>query len=142
MDTDRIRAIELALALATCAVAQPGYQDTTYPSGKLKIQAYLFKPAGSGPFPVVIYNHGSRPGLEKQSMPFAYVGNMLTAAGFVVLVPERRGYGTSDGVVFSKDVGSSRSKRYVERLQEETQDALRVREHYECEIHVDALVAA
>jgi len=74
---------------------QSTYSEIHYPSGNLRIQAYLYKPDGDGPFPVVIYNHGSRDGRERTSVPFQYVGKMLTRAGYVVLVPERRGYGKS-----------------------------------------------
>src|SRR5207253_11454116 len=41
--------------------ADSAYTEVFYPSGSLRIQAYLYKPDGDGPFPVVIYNHGSRP---------------------------------------------------------------------------------
>src|SRR5262245_8932813 len=68
-----------------------------YSSGGLRIQAYLYRPAGDGPFPAVVYNHGSRTGRERDSLPFAHIGALLEGAGYVVLVPERRGYGRSDG---------------------------------------------
>src|SRR5262249_13534952 len=53
----------------------------------------LYRPAGNGPFPLVIYNHGSRPNGERNSLPFRYIGALFARAGYVVLVPERRGYG-------------------------------------------------
>jgi len=31
------------------------YTDLLYPSGGLRIQAYLYRPDGEGPFPVVIF---------------------------------------------------------------------------------------
>jgi len=107
----------------TNSTAKP-YQEVFYQSGKLRIQAYLYKPEGTGPFPVVIYNHGSRAGNERRSTPFVYVGNALTANGYAVLIPERRGYGASDGKTFSDDVGTNRGPKYVDRLQEETGDVL------------------
>src|SRR5690242_1419127 len=100
------------------------YETVFYPSGKLKIEAYVYKPEGAGPFPVVIYNHGSRAGYERKERPFAYVGEMLAHSGFVVVVPERRGYGKSDGVTFEQVVGEDRGPRFVARVQEETDDAL------------------
>jgi len=42
------------------------YETVLYSSGKLKIEAYVYKPEGAGPFPVVIYNHGSRAGHERE----------------------------------------------------------------------------
>jgi len=100
------------------------YREVFYPSGKLRIQAYLYKPEGDGPFPVVIYNHGSREGRERMQVPFVYIGKMLTSSGYVVLVPERRGYGLSDGETFHDVVGEDRGGRYVSRLQEEAGDVL------------------
>src|SRR4030095_13371386 len=43
------------------------YTEVFYASGSLRIQAYLYKLNGDGPFPVVIYNHGSRAGRERHS---------------------------------------------------------------------------
>jgi carboxymethylenebutenolidase len=102
---------------------ESAYSEVFYPSGKLRIQAYLYKPDGDGPFPAVIYNHGSRDGRERASVAFEYVGRMLTRAGYVVLVPERRGYGKSDGLMWREEVGNDQS-RLITRLQEETDDVL------------------
>ena len=103
--------------------AQSTYSEVFYPSGNLRIQAYLYRPDGNGPFPVVIYNHGSRDGRESASVPFQYIGNMLTRAGYAVLVPERRGYGKSDGPTWRQDVGNDQSM-LIARLQAETDDVL------------------
>ncbi|TMH69036.1 MAG: hypothetical protein E6H57_09935 [Betaproteobacteria bacterium] len=86
-----MRALALCIGImASAAYAQgDAYTEVFYPSGSLRIQAYLYRPQGDGPFPVVIYNHGSRDGRERKSVPFEYVGRMLTSAGYVVLVPER-----------------------------------------------------
>jgi len=99
------------------------YSEVFYLSGNLRIQAYLYKPEGNGPFPVVIYNHGSRDGRESASVPFQYIGKMLTRSGYVVLVPERRGYGKSDGSMWRQDVGNDQS-RLITRLQAEADDVL------------------
>ena len=100
------------------------YEEVSYLSGKLRIQAYLYKPQGPGPFPVIIYNHGSRQGRERTPVPFAYIGKMLVESGYVVLVPERRGYGLSEGRQFSEEVGTDRGDRFVERMRAETEDVL------------------
>lgn len=111
-------------ALAQTEAKQPSYETAFYQSGKLKIEAYVFKPEGAGPFPVVIYNHGSRAGHDREERPFAYVGEMLARGGYVVVVPERRGYGKSDGPTFDEAVGEDRGQRFVARVQEETDDML------------------
>jgi len=127
----RDRATFLLAALSCLVAAAAHGQSETestnaevfYSSGNLRIQAYLYKPDGDGPFPVVIYNHGSRDGRERVSVPFQYVGTMLTRAGYVVLVPERRGYGKSDGAPWRQEVGNDQA-RLIVRLQAETDDVL------------------
>jgi len=109
----------VAAATHSQSAAESTYTEVFYPSGSLRIQAYLYKPAGNGPFSVVIYNHGSRAGRERRSVPFEYIGTLLTRAGYAVLVPERRGYGKSDGPV---DTATGAS--VVPRLQAEADDVL------------------
>ena len=110
-------------AVPAFAQAKAEYSDVFYRSGTLRIEAHLYKPDGDGPFPVVIYNHGSRDGRERESIPFQYVGSMLTKAGYVVLVTERRGYGRSDGATWREETRNDPA-RLVPRLQAETDDVL------------------
>ena len=126
------------VALAQTDTREPAYQTAFYQSGKLKIEAYVFKPDGAGPFPVVIYNHGSRPGHEREERPFAYVGEMLAHSGYIVVVPERRGYGKSDGPTFGEAVGEDRGPRFVARVQEETDDMLAAVEFIKALPYADA----
>src|SRR5882724_754795 len=116
-------AVLVGVALSAGVQSAPTYAEVFYPSGGLRIQAYLYRPEGDGPFPAVIYNHGSRDGRERASSPFPHVGKMLTRAGYAVLVPERRGYGKSDGEIWRQEVGSDQS-RLIPRLQAETDDVL------------------
>jgi dienelactone hydrolase len=113
-----------ALAPARQAGAQAPHTEVFYRSDNLNIQAYLYRPTGSGPFPLVIYNHGSRPGGERRSLPFLYIGALFTRAGYAVLVPERRGYGRSDGTTHAEEFGRDVGPRLVSRLNEETDDVL------------------
>lgn len=115
-------AVVVAVTYSQAAVVAP-YTPVFYPSGDLQIQAYLYKPSGDGPFPVVIYNHGARHGRERNLVPQQHIGWLLTRAGYAVLVSERRGYGRSDGATWAEEVGG-RKARVVPRLQEETGDVL------------------
>jgi dienelactone hydrolase len=124
--------------LGQTSVEQRRYETVFYPSGKLKIEAYVYKPEGAGPFPVVIYNHGSRAERDREEMPFVYVGAMLTASGYAVVVPERRGYGKSDGQTFGEAVGEDRGVRFVRRVQEETDDVLAATDFAKTLPYVDA----
>jgi carboxymethylenebutenolidase len=126
--TPRFLIAFLACIAAAAARSQPQpdppkYQEVFYSSGNLRIQAYLYKPDGDGPFSAVIYNHGTRDGRERTPNPFPHVGRMLTRAGHAVLVPERRGYGKSDGEIWWKEVGGDQY-RLISRLQAETDDVL------------------
>jgi hypothetical protein len=94
------------LGVFLCLLATPAhsqsptnssYTEVFYPSGTLRIHAFLYKPDGDGPFPVVIYNHSARSGRPRRPEPNEYIGRLLTRAGYAVLVPERHGYGDSDG---------------------------------------------
>ena len=102
----------------------PQFQTLFYSSEGLKLEAYLFKPEGPGPFPLIVYNHGSRIGDEHQERPVAHIARLLVPLGYAVLVPERRGYGKSEGHTFTEDVGSDRGARFVERIEAEARDAL------------------
>lgn len=116
--------LSLNLVVGEGAAAEP--QVIFYRSGTLKIQAHLYKPSGDGPFHLVIYNHGSRfPQNERKPVPFKFIGDSLVKAGCAVLVPERRGYGLSDGATFSDEVaGRFHEPIFVDRLQAETDDVL------------------
>jgi len=64
---------KIAFFLYVCtafAQTQPHYDEVYYQSGKLRIEAYLYKPPGNGPFPVVLYNHGSRAAMKKRPRRF------------------------------------------------------------------------
>jgi dienelactone hydrolase len=115
-----------AALLLTVLSAAP-YETLFYRHEGLRLEEYLYRPAGPGPFPLVVYNHGSRYGREE--MPMEHIGRLLSGAGFAVLVPERRGYGRSEGKPFGEEIGRDRGERYLARLREETGDALAGLEH-------------
>lgn len=106
--------------------SNPPYTATFYTSGTLRIEAYLYKPGGAGPFPLVIYNHGNdrAPGRERTELPNRFIGQLLTEAGYAVLVPERRGFGKSDGQTFAEEVGADIDAKLTGRVQAETDDVL------------------
>ena len=71
-------------------------QRVTFKNGNLTLVGFLFKPEGAGPFPAVIWNHGSEknPGTSPQ---FDSVAAVFVPAGYVVFAPMRRGHGFSQG---------------------------------------------
>lgn len=105
------------------AASAPPHETLFYAHDGLKLEAYLYKPEGAGPFPLVVYNHGSAvAGQERDEWPAPYIARLLVPAGYAVLVPERRGYGKSEGTPFSEDIGSDRGPKYIARMQAESGD--------------------
>jgi dienelactone hydrolase len=100
------------------------YTTFYYKNGDLNIEAYLYKPEGQGPFPLVIYNHGSRSGQERVEIPFRFIAAVLVPQGYAVLVPERRGYGKSDGQTYDEEVQGDTGDRMMQRFREEASDVL------------------
>lgn len=62
------RATGILVAAAMLSLIAPSLHAKTpevvsFPSGDKMLHGLLYKPAGSGPFRTVLYNHGSAPGL-------------------------------------------------------------------------------
>lgn len=82
----------LALFLVPSVVAVA--ETVTFPSGDLTLHGVLYKPEGTGPFPAVVYNHGSAPGMMSKDA-FAALGPVFAGHGWVFFGPFRRGQGLS-----------------------------------------------
>jgi carboxymethylenebutenolidase len=67
--------------------------EVTFPSGSLVLHGFLYKPEGKGPFPALLWNHGSekRPGWLPELAP------IFLNKGYVLFIPHRRGHGRSPG---------------------------------------------
>ena len=85
----------LSLALGSAFAADPPDESAlvSFKSGELTLHGWLWKPAGKGPFPAVLYNHGS----EKTPGWFPTLGQFWTSNGFMFFVPHRPGHGRSPG---------------------------------------------
>src|SRR5271156_1530737 len=69
-------------------------ETVTFPSGEITLHGVLYKPEGTGPFPAVICNHGSAPGMMSEQA-FAALGPVFASHGWVFFGPYRRGQGLS-----------------------------------------------
>ncbi len=97
-----VAALALVAVLAGCATTDgrggAGQPDASVPelvtfkSGDLTLKALLWKPPGAGPFPAVVFNHGSE---RSHDVHFALIGPMFAREGFVFFAPYRRGQGLS-----------------------------------------------
>lgn len=90
-----------ATVMATSApsvTATPGLtaETVTFTSDGLSLEGYLYKPAGNGPFPAIIWNHGSEQNSD-QTSEFDAVAQIFVPAGYVVFAPAGRGQGGSQG---------------------------------------------
>ncbi|MBV8658791.1 MAG: dienelactone hydrolase family protein [Burkholderiales bacterium] len=87
----------------------------------------IFRPAGNGPFPLAILNHG-RAINEKRADPkrfrFEPIARYLVGKGFVVLVPTRIGYGASYGSFDPEDAGSCKQLQFAQTTSVATGEVL------------------
>ena len=88
-------ALFLGGSMGVAADASPGTK-VTFESDGLTLVGYLYHPEGSGPWPALIWNHGSEknPAAGPQ---FETVASTFVAAGYLVFAPARRGHGESEG---------------------------------------------
>jgi dienelactone hydrolase len=106
----RLRPTVIAVALiffAAGAVSETTVDRVPLPPTQdgriLSLEVVIFKPAGEGPFPAVIFNHGSGgrgndPARLKQTWVNEHLANSFNARGWLVAFPQRRGRGRSDGI--------------------------------------------
>lgn len=84
--------------LALSCLASPDSKKPNvvhFPSGKLTLGGELYLPEGKGPFPVVLYSHGSAPGM-KNSLASAAIAPKFIENGWAFFMPYRRGQGLSE----------------------------------------------
>ena len=109
-----------AILLAFFSSAMSGCQGTsatasetvTFNNGDLVLHGLLYRPAGSGPFPAVLFNHGSAPGMLN-TQAFDAIGPVITARGWAFFAPYRRGQG------LSRDAGPYMATRWERRARRE-----------------------
>lgn len=101
-----VSAAWVLLVWTSGAEAQPAAPYTSeivsIPSGSLKLRGVLGRPAGPGPFPAYISNHGSMTIQEASRSPWTVItkgslSDTLAHQGLVALVLARRGYKGSEG---------------------------------------------
>jgi dienelactone hydrolase len=90
----------LSLLLALLANSIPPAHETplepelvSFPSGEQTLHGFLYRPAGTGPFPAVLWNHGS----EKLPGQQPDLARFYTSHGYVFFIPHRHGHGRSPG---------------------------------------------
>lgn len=80
-----------------------------------EIEVTLYKPAGAGPFPLAVFNHGRGSADERRNrkrVRYEPLARYFVNKGFAVAVPTRIGYGASFGDFDPEAVGTCRDPRY------------------------------
>ena len=97
------RGADMTMETALAADSTPLVKKrVAYRSGRLWLEGYIFKPAGRGPFPVVVWNHGSEPG-PGAGAQFDGIARVFVPRGYVVFAPTRRGHDESDGAYITDE---------------------------------------
>jgi pimeloyl-ACP methyl ester carboxylesterase len=78
--------------------------DGSIASGAIRLAYSIDFPSGTGPFPAVVFGHGSGRMTRQQLQPMA---QQFTARGFAVLRFDKRGVGESTGVYSGVGVANS-----------------------------------
>lgn len=118
----------LLFAARGTLLAQSKPEEVVFPSDGRQLHGFLWKPAsaGAGPFPAIVWNHGSEklPGSQPTLAAF------YTAHSYVFFVPHRRGQGRSP---FPRDYiqdlvaqapPGERARRMVELQEAEVDDVI------------------
>lgn len=108
----RLTGLRALLVLSIIGTAQAGElrpetvwipitdHDATGAAYELRLEATLYRPAKPGPFPVLLFNHGSTGGmriLPTKTLAYPSVAQFFVERGFAVMIPMRRGRGASQG---------------------------------------------
>jgi dienelactone hydrolase len=80
------------------------------------IRATLYRPAGDGPFPLAVVNHGSDQDVHARARmgapQFDTITSWLVQRGYAVLLPQRPGHGETGGP-YLEDQGNCAAPNYV-----------------------------
>lgn len=87
-------------ALRSTERAPTPFADDT---GAVTLEVVVYRPLATGPFPAVVFHHGSTgngddPSLFRETYTSETIARFFTERGWLVAFPQRRGRGASDGL--------------------------------------------
>jgi pimeloyl-ACP methyl ester carboxylesterase len=102
----RVALTELMLPGANVTWTTPSeFLNTTLQEGgkPIRLEVVIKKPSGRGPFPLLVFNHGSTgrgtdPNLFTETRASPEIADLFVEKGWIVAFPQRRGRGKSDGL--------------------------------------------
>ena len=88
--------ITLLLLMITYSISLHATEkrEVSFKNGDINLKGTLYIPKGPGPFPAVVFVHGSGPETGKNS---SYSAKWFASIGYVALAYDKRGSGASDG---------------------------------------------
>ena len=92
-------------------------QMVHYKAGERQLPGYLYRPAGEGRRPAVLWNHGS----EKEPRAQPELARFYTEHGFVFFAPIRHGHGNTEGpyiVDLQKEIAEKEKDQAVVRREQ------------------------
>lgn len=93
----KVCGVVVFLTLPTAiATGVPKAEDVMIQAGSVKLAGRVYLPTGPGPFPAIVFTHGSGPS-GRDSGRYQEEAAHFAAAGIASLVYDKRGYGESTG---------------------------------------------
>jgi carboxymethylenebutenolidase len=132
----------LSMLAACVSQAQSQPEEVVFPSDGRQLHGFLWKPDGPGPFPAIVWNHGS----EKLPGSHSALAKFYTAHSYVFFVPHRRGQGRSPGDYIQDVIAQApprdRARRMVDLQREEVDDVVAGLDFLKSRAFVDATAIA
>lgn len=119
------------------AQAAPAQTEVAFPNGDLQLRGFIWKPDGAGPFPALLWNHGS----EKLPGWLPDLGPAFVRAGYVLFIPHRRGQGRSPGPYIQDQLQAAqpadRSRLFVQLHEVHLTDQMAALAYLKSQTYVD-----
>ena len=110
----------VVLLLPACArqpqPATPSVEEITFQSGPFKVVGDLRLPDGNGPFPVVLFVHGSGPADRTGSMGYLPIMERMLRAGFATFAWDKPGTGESTGELSEPNLRHKRAQILLDAI--------------------------
>jgi dienelactone hydrolase len=111
-----------------------------HPPKITRLEAEFYRPTGIGPFPLVLFSHGTprdAADMRKMSPDYLTAGTWFASHGYIVVIPMRRGYGRSEDSQ-GDTYGSCKDPDYFHAGEEAARDILAALDYLRGQPDIDA----